>query len=70
MPLPAGFKARGGALWLNVVKVAPRRAIVLGQHPDQAFDFAVAHREQVDSKIDSTSRSRFAQTVGGRTMPS
>jgi len=28
-------------------------------HPDQAFDFAVAHRTQVDTRVDSTSRSRY-----------
>ena len=28
-------------------------------HPDQAFDFAVAHRTQVDARVDSTSRSRY-----------
>ena len=28
-------------------------------HPDQAFDFAVAHRAQVDARVDSTSRSRY-----------
>jgi aminopeptidase N len=29
------------------------------RHPDLAFDFAVAHREQVDARVDSTSRSRY-----------
>jgi len=28
-------------------------------HPDAAFDFAVAHRTQVDARVDSTSRSRY-----------
>ena len=32
---------------------------VANQHPDLAFDYAVAHREQVEQKIDATSRSRF-----------
>ncbi|RNF82554.1 M1 family metallopeptidase [Montanilutibacter psychrotolerans] len=32
---------------------------VSNQHPDLAFDFAVAHREQVDGMIDSASTSRF-----------
>ena len=31
---------------------------VAGEHPDLAFDFALAHREQVEKKIDATSRSR------------
>jgi aminopeptidase N len=29
------------------------------EHPELAFDFAVAHREQVDKLVDSTSRARF-----------
>jgi len=32
---------------------------VSGEHPDMAFDFAVAHREQVDQLVDSTSRARY-----------
>ena len=28
-------------------------------HPDMAFDFAVAHREQLDRLVDSTSRARY-----------
>jgi aminopeptidase N len=28
-------------------------------HPDMAFDFAVAHLSQVDTKVDSTSRARY-----------
>ena len=32
---------------------------VASQHPDLAFDFAMAHRAQVEKKIDATSRSRF-----------
>jgi aminopeptidase N len=38
---------------------------VSGQHPDLAFDFAVAHREQVDKLVDSTSRSRYYPGLGG-----
>jgi len=37
---------------------------VAGQHPDLAFDFAVAHREQVDAKVDTTSRSRYYPRLG------
>ena len=33
-------------------------------HPDLAFDFAVAHREQVDQRVDSTSRSRYYPGLG------
>jgi aminopeptidase N len=39
---------------------------VAGQHPDLAFDFAIAHREQVEAKIDATSRSRYFPGLGGR----
>jgi aminopeptidase N len=38
---------------------------VSGEHPDMAFDFAVAHREQVDKLVDSTSRSRYYPGIGG-----
>ncbi|WP_330946943.1 M1 family metallopeptidase [Thermomonas sp. LB-4] len=34
------------------------------EHPDLAFDFAVAHREQVDGLVDSTSRARFYPGLG------
>ncbi len=34
------------------------------QHPDLAFDFAVAHRGQVDAKVDTTSRSRYYPGLG------
>lgn len=34
------------------------------EHPDLAFDFAVAHREQVDAKVDSTSRARYYPGLG------
>ncbi|MFS2003086.1 M1 family metallopeptidase [Duganella sp. CT11-25] len=39
---------------------------VASQHPDLAFDFAVAHQEQLDKKIDATSRSRYFPGLGGR----
>lgn len=32
---------------------------VSGEHPELAFDFALAHRTQVDTVIDSTSRARY-----------
>ena len=38
---------------------------VAGQHADMAFDFAVAHREQVNELVDSTSRSRYYPALGG-----
>ncbi|HEY2345973.1 MAG TPA: M1 family metallopeptidase [Xanthomonadaceae bacterium] len=34
-------------------------ATVSRQHPELAFDFAVAHLAQVDARVDSTSRSRY-----------
>jgi len=33
--------------------------IVSRLHPELAFDFAVAHREKVDTLVDSTSRARY-----------
>ncbi|MCC4600578.1 M1 family metallopeptidase [Xanthomonas melonis] len=32
---------------------------VAGEHPELAFDFAVAHRSQVDTLVDTTSRARY-----------
>jgi len=34
------------------------------EHPDLAFDFAVAHREQVDKLVDTTSRARYYPGLG------
>ncbi len=34
------------------------------EHADMAFDFAVAHREQVDKLVDSTSRARYYPGLG------
>jgi aminopeptidase N len=33
-------------------------------HPDLAFDFAVAHREQVEALVDASSRSRYLAALG------
>jgi aminopeptidase N len=41
---------------------------VAGRHPDMAFDFAVAHREQIDKLVDSTSRSRYYPGLAGGSM--
>jgi aminopeptidase N len=30
-----------------------------GEHPDLAFDFAIAHQEQMDKRIDASARSRY-----------
>lgn len=38
---------------------------VSGAHPDMAFDFALAHREQVDKLVDSTSQARYYPGIGG-----
>lgn len=37
---------------------------VSDEHPDMAFDFAVAHREQVDMLVDTTSRARYYPGLG------
>jgi puromycin-sensitive aminopeptidase len=37
---------------------------VAGDHPDLAFDFALAHIDQVNDRVDSTSRSRFFPRLG------
>ena len=34
-------------------------------HPDLAFDFAIAHREQIEKKVDGSSRSRYFPALGG-----
>ena len=34
-------------------------ATVASFHPDLAFDFAVAHRAQVDGKVDASALSRY-----------
>lgn len=39
-------------------------AAVSDAHPDLAFDFAVAHREQVDALVDSTSQARYYPGIG------
>lgn len=39
---------------------------VASNHPDLAFDFAIAHRAQIDQIIDGASRSRYFPGLGGR----
>jgi aminopeptidase N len=39
-------------------------AVVAYRHPQLAFDFALAHRAQVDKLVDSTSRSRYFPGLG------
>ncbi|MDO1530242.1 M1 family metallopeptidase [Fulvimonas sp. R45] len=40
-------------------------ASVAWRHPEMAYDFAMAHRAQVDKLVDSTSSSRFYPALGG-----
>ena len=41
---------------------------VAGQHPELAFDFAVAHRAQVDKKVDTSSLSRYYPGLGSNSL--
>jgi aminopeptidase N len=38
---------------------------VAGGHPDMAYDFAIAHMEQVNQRVDATSRTRYFPGLGG-----
>jgi aminopeptidase N len=38
-------------------------ATVGGMHPEQAFDFVLAHRAEVEKLVDSSSRTRFLANV-------
>ncbi len=38
---------------------------VAGEHPDMAFDFAIAHMDQVNLRVDVPSRSRYFPGLGG-----
>ena len=40
-------------------------ASVAGEHPDLAFDFAVAHRTEVEKLIDASSQARYYPGIGG-----
>ncbi|MEW5837126.1 MAG: M1 family metallopeptidase [Pseudomonadota bacterium] len=42
--------------------------VVAFRHPDMAFDFAVAHRDQVDKLVDSTSSSRYYPGLGASSL--
>jgi len=39
-------------------------SVVSRQHPELAFDFAIAHREQVEKLVDGSSLSRYFPTLG------
>ncbi|HEY9130152.1 MAG TPA: M1 family metallopeptidase [Dyella sp.] len=43
-------------------------AMVSGSHPDLAFDFAVAHKAEVDKRVDSTSSSRYYPALASRSL--
>ena len=52
----------------GVTNSAAMLANVAGSHPEMAFDFALAHIDQVNQRIDATSRSRyFPRLVGAST---
>ncbi|TWI01094.1 aminopeptidase N [Luteimonas cucumeris] len=42
--------------------------IVSRQHPELAFDYAVAHRAQVDKLVDTTSRSAYYPALGNSSL--
>jgi len=43
---------------------------VAGQHPDLAFDFALANQAKINQRVDTSSRSRyFARLAGGSSDP-
>jgi aminopeptidase N len=37
-------------------------------HPDMAFDFAMAHRDKVETLVDSTSSSRYYARLAGKSL--
>lgn len=37
-------------------------------HPDMAFDFAVEHRGQIDTRVDSTSRARYYPALANNSL--
>ncbi|SFS03660.1 aminopeptidase N [Dyella sp. OK004] len=38
------------------------------QHPEMAFDFAVAHKAEVDKKVDSSASSRYYPALASRSL--
>lgn len=49
----------------GVTNGASMISTVSREHPDMAFDFAVAHREQVNKLVDTTSLARYYPGLGG-----
>ncbi|MGQ0559982.1 MAG: M1 family aminopeptidase [Sphingosinicella sp.] len=43
-------------------------AAVADEHPDLAFDFALAHRERVEALVDQSARSRFFPRLAGTSI--
>jgi len=43
-------------------------AIVSSHHPELGFDYAVAHREQVNTKVDTTSLSRYYPRLASNSL--
>ncbi len=41
---------------------------VANQHPDMAFDFAMAHRDKLETLVDTTSSSRYYPRLAGQSM--
>ncbi|MCS3745889.1 aminopeptidase N [Xanthomonas arboricola] len=68
MPIDEALARRALALALTpepgATTGASMIAGVASQHPELAFDFAVAHRTQVDTLVDSTSRARYYPSLG------
>ncbi|WP_349657184.1 M1 family metallopeptidase [Xanthomonas sp. 10-10] len=68
MPIDEALAKRALALALTPEPGATTGASMIdrvaSQHPELAFDFAVAHRTQVDTLVDSTSRARYYPSLG------
>ncbi len=68
MPIDEALARRALALALTPEPGATTGASMIdrvaSQHPELAFDFAVAHRTQVDTLVDSTSRARYYPGLG------
>ncbi|CAD1789092.1 M1 family metallopeptidase [Xanthomonas euroxanthea] len=68
MPIDEALAKRALALALTPEPGATTGASMIdrvaSQHPELAFDFAVAHRTQVDTLVDSTSRARYYPGLG------
>jgi aminopeptidase N len=43
-------------------------ATVAREHPDMAFDYALAHRAEVDKRVDSTSSSRYYPSLANASL--